>query len=260
MTVLYWKGLVSVAEEQQLPNVKPKMKKWSERTREQKLRIVIAAVLLLVFIAVTIFATRWVLSLRNPDKLAWFEEVVSSLGIGGWFLLLGIQFVQIVIAFIPGGPIQVIAGALFGPWGGTALCFLGTILATTAVFLIVNRFGRSAVRLFVDDGDLTKYKFLQDSHKLELLVLILFFIPGTPKDALTYLFALTPIKPHRFLLISTVARLPAVITSVLAGDSIMNGDWMRAVIIFIVIGGISIAGLLLHRKLMKVVAKRKETR
>ena len=191
----------------------------------------------------------WMMSLRSPDRLAAFQELVASLGMGGGLLLLLIQYVQIVVAFIPGGPIQIVAGALYGPWIGLFICLLGTLLATLSVFALVQRFGHRIIALFVDEKDILNYSFLQDARKLELLIAALFFIPGTPKDALTYLFALTSIPMSRFMLISTCARIPAMLTSVLAGDSIVQGRWLQAAILFLIITGISICGLLLHRKI-----------
>ena len=196
------------------------------------------------------FAVAWGMSLRDPQKLASFQEYIASLGIKGWVLLLVIQYVQIVVAFIPGGPVQIVAGALFGPVGGLATCLLGMLLATATVFALVNRFGPRIISLFVKEGDIKKYKFLEDAHRLEFLVVLLFLIPGTLKDVLTYLFALTPIKLSRFLLLSTVARIPAALTSVLMGNSVVGGKWLQAVIYFAVITAISLGGLLLHRRIM----------
>lgn len=197
----------------------------------------------------TFFAARWVMTLRDPQKLADFQQLVSSLGFGGWLLLLAIQYVQIVIAFIPGGPIQIVAGALFGPIGGLATCVLGMLLATSTVFALVSRYGHRVIKLFLKEKEIKEYRFLKDAKRLESLVVILFLIPGTPKDVLTYLFALTPISLGRFMLLSTVARIPAALTSVLAGDSIINGEWLKAVIYFAVISVISLGGLVLHKKI-----------
>ena len=61
-------------------------------------------------------------------------------------------------------------------------------------------------------------------------MLILFLIPGTPKDLLVYVAGLLPIKPIKFILISTFARFPSVITSTLAGDRLAIGDWKMSII------------------------------
>jgi len=203
----------------------------------------------LALVTFTVLGILWVLSLRSPERLEYFQQMVASLGVGGWFVLLAIQYVQIVIAFIPGGPIQIVAGALYGALGGLLVCIVGTILATATVFALVKKYGRKVIALFVEEKDILKYDFLGDAKKLEMLVLGLFFVPGTPKDALTYLFALTPIPMGRFMLLSTCARIPAVLTSVLAGDSIMRGEWLKAGIFFFAITLISAGGLLLHKKI-----------
>lgn len=226
--------------------------------RVRNLKIAGVCVSAAVIALFTVLAARWVLSLRDPERLAEFQGLIASLGSGGWFVLLGIQIVQIVIAFIPGGPIQMVAGALYGPVWGLLICVIGTILATAAVFSLVSRYGSRVISLFVDEKDILRYDFLHSQEKLEKLILILFFIPGTPKDALTYLIALTPIPPGRFLLLATTARLPAMVTSVLAGDSIVDGEWLRALCLFAVITVIAAVGLLLHGRIMRMYAKHKK--
>lgn len=221
--------------------------------RLQLLGLIIGAAVMVGF---TVAGIVWMLSLNSPDKLAAFQQSVEALGVGGWFVLLAIQYIQIVAAFIPGGPIQIVAGALYGPWGGLAVCLAGTVLAAASIFALVSRFGHKIISLFVDERDILQYRFLQDAKKLELLVIALFFIPGTPKDALTYLFALTPIPMGRFLLLSTCARVPAMLTSLFAGDSIVQGDWLRAAILFLCITCISALGLFLSGKIKRFYSKR----
>lgn len=221
----------------------------SERFR-RIFRVLVTALCLLGVLALTVVGVLWMRSLSSDaDKLGAFQERIASLGIVGWLVLFVIQYIQIVIAFIPGGPIQVVAGALYGP-GGILICLAGTIAASLSVFAIVKRFGKRALHLFVDEADTAKYKFLSDARRLEHLVLLLFFIPGTPKDALTYLFALTPIDMGRFLVLATCARMPALITSVLAGDRIAEGLWLQAGVMFLIISLISLGGFFLYRKVI----------
>ena len=202
-------------------------------------------------LALTGLGAWWALSLRDPIALEGFTARVSSLGLGGWFVMLGIQYLQIVLSFIPGGPIQVSAGALFGPFGGLLVIVVGILLANTTIFALVRRFGRRVLRYFVTDDYILKYKFLSDSKKLHTLVLILFFIPGTPKDALTYLFALTPISFRRFIILSLPARLPMILLSVFAGESILEGRFFRAGIILMVFALMAAFGALIKRRLFK---------
>lgn len=214
---------------------------------QKKLKIFLAILFFAVAAVITFFAANWVISLRDPVKLADFQGWVASLGAGGALLLFAIQFTQVVVAFIPGGPVQIVAGALFGPLGGLAICLGGTLLATALVFYLVSRFGHSIIAVFVEEQDINKYHFLNGEKRVERLVLLLFFLPGTPKDALTYLFALTKIRLHRFMLLSTAARIPAVVTSLVAGDSIVEGRWGQALAMFIVMTAAGVIGFFLQK-------------
>ncbi|MGI6402778.1 MAG: TVP38/TMEM64 family protein [Oscillospiraceae bacterium] len=225
------------------------------RTEKDKLRRYLHRTVLVLLglglAAATIWGIYGVLALKNPDYLNLFQSYIASLGVAGWLVLLAIQYLQIVIAFVPGGPIQIVAGALFGPVGGMLTCLLGTIAATATVFALVKRFGRGVLFFFVDEKDIQKYSFFSNTKSLERLILLLFFIPGTPKDALTYLFALTPIAFGRFALLSILARMPAMLTSVLAGDSVVNGQWLKAGILFVGITVITAGGFVLHKKIIR---------
>ena len=76
-----------------------------------------------------------------------------------------------------------------------------------------------------------KSKLIGNEKNLEIMLVILFIIPGTPKDLLVYIGGLLPIKPLRFILISTLVRFPSVITSTMIGANITNGNWTLSIII-----------------------------
>ena len=114
------------------------------------------------------------------------------------------------------------------------------------------------VRKMVGTDDLTRYKFLSDKNKVEITVFILFFIPGTPKDALTYIAPIAPISPIKYLLIATFARIPSIITSTLLGDSIAEGDYLLAIIVFAITAAISITGIVFGNKYIEKRQAKKE--
>ena len=65
-------------------------------------------------------------------------------------------------------------------------------------------------------------------------MIILFLIPGTPKDLLVYIGGLLPINPLRFILISTFARFPSVISSTIVGSRLAQGDIKTSAIVYAV--------------------------
>ena len=91
--------------------------------------------------------------------------------------------------------------------------------------------------VFVAGKELKKLensKLFKDPKKIEWIMLILFLIPGTPKDLIVYIAGLLPLKPLRFILISTFARLPSVISSTFAGSNIVVGNWKFSIAIYLV--------------------------
>ncbi len=214
---------------------------------------------IIIFIAVmgvlTIALWPYIKTLGTPEGREAFGEWVDGLGFGGWLVSLGIQLLQIFVAFIPGEPVELLLGYLWGPWLGMLTCLIGIFIGTLTIFMLVRRLGMRFVRKIVGTDDLTKYKFLKDKNKVELTVFILFFIPGTPKDALTYIAPIAPISPIKYLLIATFARIPSIITSTLLGDSIAEGDYLLAVIVFVITAVISVLGIVLGNKF---VAKKQE--
>ena len=188
----------------------------------------------------------WARAMEDPNNLEAFQNAIDSLGIWGWFALIGIQFVQVVVIVIPSGPIQVLGGALYGPLLAIAAFVIGTVLGCAAIFTLVRRFGHRVVRFFIGERDILKYEFLKDSKKLNLLVFVLYLIPGT-KDVLTYLFALTPIRWTPFILISMAVRIPQTFMLVLAGDFIIHGEWIRLMGIIGFVAILILIGIIIQR-------------
>ena len=194
--------------------------------------------------------------MSDPATQAQFEDWVNGLGILGVGIMLLIQIAQIVIAFIPGEFVQVMAGAMYGTWGGLALCLVGCVFAFAIIFTLIRRLGRDFVVKVFGEEQLAKYDFLQDSSKLETLVFILFLIPGLPKDVLTYIVPLSPISLKNFLVLSTVGRIPGMVASTLIGSSMSDANWPLIIGIFAVVIVVALLGIWKKDALMEWAKKR----
>lgn len=209
--------------------------------------IIIFGAFLILMIVITILLWPFIQLLATEEGRLEFKEKIDSFGIGGWFIMLGIQILQVVIAFIPGEPIEIVMGMFYGSIGGLCTCLLGILFGSIIVYVLAKIIGMPFVRLFVKEEDIRKYKFLKSTTKVEMTVFVLFFIPGTPKDALTYISPILPIKPWRFFLIATIARIPSVVTSTILGDQLIEGDYLTVIIVFVLTALISVGGILFNR-------------
>ena len=149
--------------------------------------------------------------------------------------LFGLQVAQIFLIIVPGEPIEILAGMCYGGFLGTIFIMVSAFIISTTIFFLVRKFGRKFVYDFCDEKKVAKIensKLFQNPKKIELIMLILFLIPGTSKDLLVYIAGLLPIKPIRFILISSLARFPSVILSTLAGENLAIGDWKMSIILY----------------------------
>lgn len=135
---------------------------------------------------------------------------------------------QIVVAVLPGEPVELAAGYLFGAWKGTLICLLGGLVGTLVVTVLVRALGMRFVRLFFSAEQLEGVSWLRDSARFELLMLLVFLIPGTPKDVLTYVAGLTTCRWWRVAAIATVGRVPSIVTSTFMAGFASQGNWVAA--------------------------------
>lgn len=178
------------------------------------------------------------------------DEKIQSFGIFAPLIFVGMEILQIVLAFIPGAPVDIIGGVLFGKLWGSVLCFVGIFTGTMIVFYLVRIFGKPLVEKIFPKEKLENHRILKNEKQLSAIIFILFLIPGTPKDFLTYISALTDIKPVKFMLITAVARTPSMICSVIMGNSFFEGKFTTGIILFAVIIVLSILGYFIKTKVL----------
>ena len=228
------------------------MKRKRERaqlTEAHKKKIYLFAIVVaLLFIAAVgyLVGKPMVEFVREPER---FRAWVDSSGFVSRVIFVGMVVFQLIIALIPGEPLEMGAGYAFGAVEGTILCIIGCVIGSALVFLFVRRFGVKLVEVFFPREKIRSLRFLQDSRRLNLLTFIVFFIPGTPKDLLSYFIGLTDMKLGTWLLITAVARIPSIVTSTVTGDALGLKDYQFALIAFGVTLALSLLGILVYRRL-----------
>ena len=183
-----------------------------------------------------------------------FVEWVRSHGVWGMLVFLALEVFQIVVAVVPGEPVQIMAGALYGPVGGLLLCLVGILIGSTLIYYFVRALGAKAV----DPAVLHKYRFLQDEKRARSALYLLFFLPGMPKDLLTYLGPFLPLKPGQFLFTCTLARFPALLASTVAGDSLFEGNIVLPLVLGAVTGTLGLACIRGEQRIVDWLHRRRD--
>ena len=202
---------------------------------KKKIQIISLVAIIAVIAMATVACIPLIKALHSKAGIAALERKLDNYsGIVGVLIFTFIQALQVVIAVIP--PIQVVGGVLFGG----LLSFLGTLLGTMAIFVLVKKFGRPIVEAFVDEKQLKKFKFLQNEKKLTVILIILYLIPGIPKDVISYIVPLTPISKKDFFYYVMPCRLPAIMLSTILGSNVKSGNFTVALV---VLGVALVAGI-----------------
>lgn len=208
----------------------------SRKIKIKIFKITLTLLVIALFIGITIYLFPVIKNLSTTQGQIEFKQKVESSGTWGLMALFGLQVAQIFLIIVPGEPIEILAGMCYGGIWGAVLIMISAGIISTIIFLLVRKFGRKFVYDFCDKEKVAKIennKLFQNPKKIEMIMLILFLIPGTPKDLLVYVAGLLPIKPLRFILISTFARFPSVITSTLAGENLAIGDWKMSIVLYV---------------------------
>lgn len=201
------------------------------------LKIGLSILSIVVFIGLIIYLFPIIKNLTTKEGQVEFKNLVQTTGIYGFLMLFGLQFAQIFLVVLPGEPLEILAGMCYGAIGGTVFIFVSCAITSALILFLVRKFGKKYIYEFFKKEKIDKIensKLFKSPEKVELIMTILFLIPGTPKDLLVYIGGLLPIKPVRFILISTFARFPSVISSTIAGANIVNGNFGITLLVYII--------------------------
>lgn len=215
--------------------------------RRKLLAGISVAVVVILILLITWFLCKWLASFSQEG----LRDYIQSFGAAAWLVFLALQILQVFVALIPGELIESVAGFAFGPVLGTLLCYAGVAIASSLVFLLTRKFGVRLVEVFVSREKINQLRFLNTEKKRDILIFLAFFIPGTPKDLLTYFVGLTEIKLSAFLAISLTARIPSVITSTFGGHLVGEGEYVMAVVVYAVTALVSLLGMWGYNAWMK---------
>lgn len=166
-----------------------------------------------------------------PDLYAWASDpeavraFVGENALASRAVLVGANVAQVLLAILPGEPIELAMGYAFGAWEGTVLCLLSAAIGTTLIWLVVRRWGRPLVSRLFGETDLERFSWLSRERELGAVMFVVFLVPGTPKDFLTYFAGLTKLRIGPVLAIATLGRLPSIVTSTIAASAAGDGNW-----------------------------------
>jgi uncharacterized membrane protein YdjX (TVP38/TMEM64 family) len=218
--------------------------------------VILIAVMIFLFIKYSSFIMKMVP--HSLKDLGNFKDYILSFKALGVLIYICFQILHVIIIFIPGEFVQIAGGFIYGTFFGTLYTFIGIFLGINLVFFATRIFGYSLIKFFIPKDKLEKYNYLINNPRAEIIMFFLFLIPGIPKDALTYIAGLTPVKPLRFILLCSVARFPGIFFSAYIGSNLESRNYLMVIIISIIAVILFILGVIFQEKIVNFIHNIKE--
>ena len=231
--------------------------KQHRTTHSDRVKLVGLIAFFAVMALIVVLIWPYVHMIFEPDGLEELLEQMRDAGWAGVLILEALQFLQVIVAFIPGEVVQIAAGMLYGPWWGSLIILIGCIVSSAFIFVLVHKLGAPFVHDMVPKKYMAKFREFEQSKKFVSIVFLLFLIPGLPKDVFTYITPLSDMKLGQFLMITNVARIPGIVISTYAADGLMEGRLVESVIMFIGVAIIAVLALIVYNKVSTKHAEKK---
>lgn len=206
-------------------------------------------IIIILFLLITLVLGKCIINIVNQKES--FKLLVKDTGFFGYLFYVLICAIQVIFAFIPSEAIEITGGYVFGPFISALLCLIGIVIGSSTVIMLTQKYGKKFVNLFHSNKDLKEVKFLKDNKKVKPLIFLIFLIPGTPKDIVTYFVGFTNVSVKDYILLTSFARFPSIVISTLAGSYLYESEYNKALIFLIISILTGLIGLLIYQKIIR---------
>ncbi len=158
--------------------------------------------------------------LENVPKI---KTWVASFGAVAPLVYIGLYFVSTVF-FLPGTPVTVLAGFVFGPLWGVLYASIASIISVSAAFLIARYVARDLVENWVKDNAQFRKIDTQVEEQGWRIVMLTRLVPIFPFNLQNYAYGLTSIRFTTYVIVSAIFMLPATTVFVQLGGAFVSGE------------------------------------
>jgi len=158
--------------------------------------------------------------LENVPKI---KTWVASFGKIAPLIYIGLYLVSTVF-FLPGFPITVLAGFVFGPLWGIFYASVASIISVSVAFLIARYVARDLVEGWVKDN--AQFRKVDDQVEEQGWRILMFtrLVPIFPFTLQNYAYGLTSIRFSTYVLVSAIFMLPGTAVLVQLGGAFVSGE------------------------------------
>ncbi len=170
-----------------------------------------------------------------------------------YLIYFGLQILQIIIFIIPGQFINMAAGWLLGFPAGFLLSLAGAAAGTAITYYLSIILGQSAMRVLIEPEKFNNFLERLNSERAYIAVLILYMVPGLPKDFIGYVAGVSNMKFLPFLVLSLIGRTPALAVSIMTGSMLHKESYIGVILLAALMVALFIIGFINRNRLIHFV-------
>lgn len=163
-------------------------------------------------------AYRWVI---DPEAVS---QTINAFGPAAPLVFMGFQVMQVLVAPIPGELSGFVGGYLFGAIPGFFYSSIALAIGSWISFLIGRYFGNRFVRNWIPVDKLSRIDHIL-KRQGAVALLILFVMPGFPKDYLCLIFGMGKFPLKAFMIISAFGRMPGTLMLSFQGEFLFEQNY-----------------------------------
>lgn len=157
----------------------------------------------------------------------------SSDRFSGLFFTALLQAVQVFSVVLPGAPIQVAAGIVYGTWRSFFVCHLSSVAANAIVFVTARRFGAKMDKLIPIERKDSRLDFLRKSDTPAYMTVVACLVPILPNGFIPYVAAKTKIKTLHYIIAVYCGSFFPVLVLCAAGNKILKGGYLMSAVLLV---------------------------
>ena len=222
--------------------------------KKSTIKILIAVgVVAAVYLVLRYYGVTDDIRLENVPKI---KTWVAGFGKIAPLVYIGLYLVSTVF-FLPGSPVTVLAGFVFGPLWGIFYASVASIISISIAFLIARYVARDLVEGWVKNN--AQFRKIDEQVEEQGWRILMFtrLVPIFPFNLQNYAYGLTSIRFSTYVLVSAIFMLPGTAAFVQLGGAFVSGEgniWKT--LLYLGIAGVLMLLLsLIPRLLQKYQAK-----
>ena len=205
--------------------------------------------LILFGVGAFIIAKTGIASQLNLENIPRLKEQFLSLG---WlaFIIFFFAYIIVCMFFLPGTPLTLLGGIVFGPLLGTLYTITSASAGLAISFLIARYTVRDLMLEKLGSSDaFTKIDQGVKEQGWRILV-ITRLVPVFPFSIQNYIYGLTDIKFLTYWGLSTLFIIPGTAAYTMSAGAVLSGEFSTTNLIYLGIGALCFVGLSFVPKLL----------